>query len=104
MIEKYRVTIVPVNICFRGEIHRDILDANPSEAYEIILQDLDNFSTSPAAPGHYLEAFREASKNSKNILCITLSSKLSTGDNIVFLVTKQARDEMSDVSKVVLDS
>ena len=104
MIEKYRITIVPINICFRGEIYRDMLDVSPSEAYEMVLQDPDNFSTSPASPGHYLEAFREATKHSKNILCITLSSKLSTGYNIACLAAKQARDEISDISIVVLDS
>jgi len=104
MIEKYRITIVPINICFRGEIYRDMLDVSPSEAYEMVLQDPDNFSTSPASPGHYLEAFREASKQAKNILCITLSSKLSTGYNIARLAAKQAGDEMGDISVEVMDS
>jgi len=104
MIEKYRITIVPINICFRGEIYRDMLDVSTSEAYEMVLQDPDNFSTSPASPGHYLEAFREASKQAKNILCITLSSKLSTGYNVARLAAKQAGDEMSDVSVEVMDS
>jgi DegV family protein with EDD domain len=104
MIAKYRITIVPINICFRGEIYRDMLDVSTDEAYEMVLQDPDNFSTSPAAPGHYLEAFREAYKYAKNILCITLSSKLSTGYNIACLAAKQARDEIGDISVVVLDS
>jgi DegV family protein with EDD domain len=104
MIEKHRITIVPINICFRGEIYRDMLDISASEAYEMVLQDPENFSTSPASPGHYLDAYREASKYSKNILCITLSSKLSTGYNIACLAAKQVKDEMSDVSVEVIDS
>jgi DegV family protein with EDD domain len=104
MIEKYRITIVPINICFQGEIYRDLLDVSTSEAYEMVLQDPDNFSTSPAAPGHYLEAFREASKQAKNILCITLSSKLSTGYNIARLATRQAMDVIGDINIEVMDS
>jgi len=103
-IEKHKITIVPINICFRGKIYRDVLDVSPSEAYEMVLQDPDNFSTSPASPGHYLEAFREASKYSKNILCITLSSKISTGYNIARLAVKQAENEIGDISIEVLDS
>jgi fatty acid-binding protein DegV len=38
MIEKYKITIVPINICFRGKIYRDVLDVSPSEAYEMVLQ------------------------------------------------------------------
>jgi DegV family protein with EDD domain len=104
MIEKYKITIVPIDICCQGRIYRDTLDVSPSEAYEMVLQDPDNFSTSPASPGHYLEAFREASKYSKNILCITLSSKLSTGYNIARLAAKQAGDEIGDISIEILDS
>ncbi|HEY33387.1 MAG TPA: DegV family protein [Dehalococcoidia bacterium] len=104
MIERYKITIVPINICFRGEIYRDTLDVSTSEAYEMVLQDPDNFSTSPASPGHYLEAFRDASKYSKNVLCITLSSKLSTGYNIACLAAQQARGEIDDISVEVLDS
>ena len=104
MIAKYKITIVPINICFRGEIYRDMLDVSPSEAYEMVLQDPDNFSTSPASPGHYLEAFREASRYSKNILCITLSSKLSTGYNVACLAAQQAKDEIGNISIEVLDS
>ncbi|HEY41032.1 MAG TPA: DegV family protein [Dehalococcoidia bacterium] len=104
VIEQYRITIVPINICFRGEIYRDLLDVSTSEAYEMVLQDPDNFSTSPASPGHYLEAFREASKQAKNILCITLSSKLSTGYNIARLAMKQAGDVIGDIHIEVIDS
>ena len=104
IIEQYRITIVPINICFRGEIYRDILDVSTTEAYEMVLQDPDNFSTSPASPGHYLEAFREASKQAENILCITLSSKLSTGYNIARLATRQAMDVIGDIRIEVMDS
>lgn len=104
MIEQYKITIVPINICFQGKTYRDMLDVSTSEAYEMVLQDPDNFSTSPASPGHYLEAFREAIRYSKNILCITLSSKLSTGYNIARLAATQAEAEVGDISVEVLDS
>ena len=104
MIEQYNITIVPINICFQGKIYRDMLDVSTSEAYEMVMQDPDNFSTSPAAPGHYLEAYREASRYSKNILCITLSSKISTGYNMASLAAKQADAEIGDISVEVLDS
>ena len=102
--KKHSITIVPINICFQGEIYRDVLDVSPTEAYEMVLQDPENFSTSPASPGHYMEAFREASKHARNLLCLTLSSKLSTGYNIARLAAKQAGDEMNDITVEVMDS
>jgi DegV family protein with EDD domain len=79
LVQEYNIGIVPIMLLVQGKIYRDMLDITPSEAYELFLQDPESFNTSPASPGHYLEAYREASKQAENILCVTLSSKLSTG-------------------------
>ncbi len=79
LVEEYRIGIVPIRLLVQGKVYRDSVDITPSEAYELFLQEPDSFNTSPASPGHYLEAYREASKRAESILCVTLSSKLSTG-------------------------
>lgn len=104
MVEQYRIGIVPIMLLVKGKLYRDGVDMNPSEAYELFLQDPESFNTSPAAPGHYLEAYREASKQAKNILCITLSSKLSTGYQMACVAKEQAKSEIPDTSIEVMDS
>jgi len=104
LVEQYGIVIVPISICFRDKVYRDWVDITPTEAYELVLQDPEHFTTSPASPGRYLEAYREASNKTKNILCITLSSKLSTGYDMACVAKEQAKTELPQVSIEVLDS
>jgi len=57
LIEGYDIGIVPIRLLSQGKVYRDSVDVTPSEAYEMFLQDPDNFTTSPSSPGHYLEAY-----------------------------------------------
>ncbi|HEY92734.1 MAG TPA: DegV family protein [Dehalococcoidia bacterium] len=104
LVEQYNIGIVPISICFRDEVYRDWVDITPTEAYELFLQDPERFTTSPASPGHYLEVYQEASNQTKNILCITLSSKLSTGYDMACVAREQAKSELPQISVDVLDS
>jgi len=104
LVESYGIGIVPIRLVIRGKVYRDLIDITPSEAYQFLAQDPENFNTSPSSPGHYLEAFREASLKAKNILCITISSGLSTGYNMARLAKEQAEAELPGVSVEVIDS
>jgi DegV family protein with EDD domain len=104
MVEQYRIGIVPIMLLVQGKLYRDGIDMSPSEAYELFLQDPESFNTSPASPGHYLEAYHKASKQAKNILCITLSSKLSTGYEMACVAKEQAKTELPETFIEVMDS
>ena len=104
LVEQYRIEIVPIRLLVQGKVYRDSLDITPSEAYELFLQDPESFTTSPSSPGHYLEVYREASDRAKSILCITLSSKLSTGYDMARAAKEQAKTELPTTSIEVLDS
>jgi len=104
LVQEYKIGIVPIMLLVQGKIYRDMLDITPDQAYELFLQDPESFNTSPASPGHYLEAYREASKQAENILCITLSSKLSTGYDMARVAKEQAETELPQTSIEILDS
>ena len=104
LIESYQIGIVPIRLLVQGKVYRDMVDMTPSEAYEMFLKDPDSFNTSPSSPGHFLEAYREASQQAKNILCVTLSSRLSTGYEMARVAKEEAKAELADVSIEVLDS
>jgi len=104
LVEEYGIKIVPIRLLFGDRVYRDWVDITPTEAYELFLKDPEEFKTSPSSPGHYLEAYREASNQTKNILCITLSSKLSTGFDMARVAKEQARTELPQTSIEVLDS
>ena len=104
LIEKYGIIIVPIRLLVQGKVYRDSVDMTPSEAYEMLLKDPDKFNTSPSAPGHYLEAYREASKWAKDILCVTLSAKLSTGYDMARIAMEEAKTELPETTIEVMDS
>lgn len=104
IVEQYGIGIVPIMILVQGKLYRDGVDMSPSEAYKLFLQDPESFNTSPSSPGHYLEAYYEASKQAKNILCITLSSKLSTGYDMACVAREQAKIDLPETLIEGMDS
>ncbi|MFC2047278.1 DegV family protein [Chloroflexota bacterium] len=104
LIENYNIVIVPIRLLAQGKVYRDLVDITPSEAYELFLKEPDSFNTSPASPEHFLEAYRAASSKAKNILCITLSSRISTEYDIAIVAKEQAKTELPTIQIAVLDS
>jgi DegV family protein with EDD domain len=76
----------------------------PSQAYEMFIQDPERFNTSPSSPAHYLEVYHEASDRARNLLCITLSSKLSTAYDMACVAREQAKIELPQTLITVMDS
>ncbi len=104
LVEQYGVTIVPLSFYFSGKIYRDWVDITPSQAYELFLKDPDSWHSSAPSPMDFLEAYREVSKQAENILCVTISSKLSTTYNVAEAAKEQAQAELPRTSIEVLDS
>lgn len=104
LVGQYGIGIVPLSFYVGDNLYRDWVDVTPSQAYELFLKDPDAFKTSPASPGVFFEAYRELSEQGKDILCITLSSKLSTEYDIACVAKEQARSELPLTLVEVLDS
>ncbi len=104
IVEQYKIEIVPIMLLIHGKLYRDGVDLTPSEAYSLFLQNPKKFNTSPASPAHYLETYCRASNYAKNILCITLSSKLSTGYQMACVAKEQAKKEIPEIHIEVMDS
>ena len=104
LAEKYEIEIIPINFYAGGKIYRDWVDITPTEAYELFLKDPDSFNTSAASPLECLEVFRQASRRAPNILCITLSTALSTLFNAANDAVEMAQKELPGVNIYVMDS
>ncbi len=101
---QYGIRIVPVSFYSEGKVYKDWVDITTAEAYELFLKDPESFKTSAASPEDCLKAYREASKQAKNILCITISAKLSAVYSVAQGAKEQARIELPQTSIEVLDS
>jgi DegV family protein with EDD domain len=104
MVAEYGIRIVPANIYYRDKVYRDMVDITPSEAYELFLDDPKRWTTSPPSPIEFIEAYREISKQTKNILCVTISSKLSGIYNVARGAEEQVEAESPGITIEVIDS
>jgi len=104
LVEQYGIRILPVNFFFGGKVYKDWVDITPNEAYELFLKDPESFKSSSVSAGECLEAYREVSKQAKDIACVTVSSKISA----VYSAAQQARKliqaEFPQISIEVVDS
>ena len=103
-VARYSIGIVSLNIVYDGKAYKDWVDITPSEAYELFLKNPDVFSTSTPSPADFLKAYREASQQASNILCITLSNKLSTTNDTARLAIGYAEKELPGIAIAVMDS
>ncbi len=104
MVDRYGIEIVSPNIFFDGNVYRDWIDITPSEAYQLLEKAPDLFTTSAPPPEAFVEAYRKVSKSAASILCITLSSKVSTVHSAALAAKEQVKDELANTNIVVLDS
>ena len=104
IVAQYGIRIVPLNFYSEGKVYKDWVDITTAEAYELFLKDPESFKTSAASPEDCLKAYREASQQTKNILCITISAKLSAVYNVAQGAKEQAKAELPQTSIAVLDS
>ena len=88
LIDKYDIHVVPVNLIIENRSYRDGIDISATEVYENLKRWKKLPTTSAPSPGTFLELFKDLSRQTDSILCITLSSKVSA----VFDSAQQAID------------
>jgi DegV family protein with EDD domain len=104
MIDRYGLRVVPLNIHYKDRMYREGIDISIADAYKLLAETPDEFSTSPSSAGDYLQVFREISLSYSIILCITVSSRLSTLYEMARLAGEMAEDEIPDTRIEVIDS
>ncbi|HJX70210.1 MAG TPA: DegV family protein [Dehalococcoidia bacterium] len=104
MVEQYGIEIVAPNIYFDGRVYRDWLDITPSEAYQLLEEAPELFRTSPPAPMDFVQAYHKLSTQAESILCILVSSKMSTFCNVALLAKEQVKEKLPHTNIEVLDS
>lgn len=104
LVRRNGIRIVPATFSSKGKVYRDWVDVTPTEAYEMFLEDPESFATSAATPMSYIEAYRELGKQGKDILCITISSKISTMYNVARVAKEKVEEELPSISIEVFDS
>ncbi len=103
-VAQNRIGIVPLYIRYGDQIYRDGIDITPTQAYELFLKNPDVFTTSAATPADFLAAFRKTAEQTDSIICITVSTKLSTTYNSAILGKEYILREFPRLNIEVMDS
>ena len=104
MVEQYGIEIIAPNIYFDGHVYRDWLDITPSEAYQLLEKAPQLFTTSSPPASDIVQTYHKLSTRAENILCIIISSKMSTFHNVALLAKDLVKKELPHTTIKVLDS
>jgi len=103
-MDQYGIRVLPISLIIDGKAYLDGVDMTPAQAYEWFQKDPKSFHTSAPSPGLCLQVFSEIGRQYQNIICITVSSKLSGVFNSAVLAREQLRTEMPELTIEVMDS
>jgi DegV family protein with EDD domain len=103
-LDRYHIEIIPITLLSGGNVYKDGIDLTPDQAYELFAKEPESFKTAPASPEECLAIFRKVAQKSEEILCITLSAKISTLFNVVNIAREKVKIEKPDVRLEVMDS
>lgn len=101
LVERYRITVVPLYVRFGDETYRDGVDITPDQFYARLARTEVMPATSQPSAGDFLEVYRRLAEGGASaILSIHISSKLSG----TLASAEVARQELSGVPVHLLDS
>lgn len=90
---------------FGGKSYRDGVEISAAQAYEFFLQKPDDFTTSTPGPTDFMNAFRKAKeRGADSIVCITVSSKLSSTFTVALVAKQYATAELPGMRIEIMDS
>ncbi len=98
------IEVVPVVYIFGRESFRDGIDMTPSQFYERLKTAKSLPTTSGSLIVPYLDAYTRAAKRAAGVLCITISSKLSSMINSARLAQEMAAESLPDFPIEIIDS
>jgi DegV family protein with EDD domain len=77
IVEELDITVVPLNVHFGTETYKDGIDLTTEEFYRRLPASKVLPTTSAPSPGEFAEVYERLARQGKEVLAITISSKLS---------------------------
>ncbi|RAI98315.1 DegV family protein with EDD domain [Paenibacillus pabuli] len=77
-VEKYDIGIIPLYIVFQQDSYLDRIEITPQEMYNMVVLYEELPKTAAPPPADFMKAFSPVIENGEDILCISMSSHLSS--------------------------
>jgi DegV family protein with EDD domain len=104
VVRRYEIGIVPIPFVLDNRTYLDGVDMTPSEFYERLLATHTVPMTSPPSPGEYLGAWERAAAATRQVISVTVDSKISTLQRSALLARDLAPELLPGVPVTVVDS
>jgi len=105
LAQRCGITIVPAGqVIINGKSFLEGIDINNKEAYDLIRKNPDFFSTSAITPGYLIDVYRKLSRETDNIVFITISSSLSAVYKTASLAADNVKQESPHTNIRIIDS
>lgn len=104
LIEKYDIRVTPVVIVIDGKPYRDQVDISSTEFFKIQKNLKDIPTTTGVGTGEFIAAFKDLSKTTKDILCLSLSTGISGTYDAAVQAKKTVQDESPEVNIEIIDT
>lgn len=103
--DKYNVNVVPFYVNFGDGFLKEEFDITKDEFFNRLLSDKKLFpTTSQPNPTDYIDVCEPFLKDGKNVVILTISSKLSGSNNSANIAADILREDFPDRVVVVIDS
>ncbi|MCH5152697.1 MAG: DegV family protein [Clostridiales bacterium] len=105
-VEQGKVKLLPMEFVINGEVYTytdDEQGMNAVQFYDFVQQKLP-MSTTQISPAKWVEFFEPYAKAGQSVLCLCLSSGLSSSFNSACLATEELKEKYPDVDILVVDS
>lgn len=103
--EQLGIEILPLKIHVNGKEYLDGIDLSPNDLYQKMRSDKVDVKTAAPSVGQYYECFKSIlEQGERDILCITLSSKLSSDYLSAVNAANMAQEELQTAKVIVFDS
>ena len=104
LVRTLDIKLVPLLIWHKDRSYKDGIEITPAEVYKIMRRREEMPTTSTPSPGDFMEAYRQASLKTENVICITLTSRQSKVFDSALLARALIEDDLSDTSIEIVDS
>ena len=105
LAEKYEIKVIPTaQIYVDSKTYIEGVTLSHADAYQLIKDDPDRFLTSALAPEYILEAYKELSAKSRDIVFISISASLSAISATAGIAANSFREQFPETNIRIVDS
>jgi len=104
IVEQYRISVVPMEIIYKGKVYKDGLDISPQEFYRLLKESDVLPTTSSPSPRTYLDTYQAIIAEGNGILVICSSARLTHAYASARIAADMLKEKVPGAGIEVLDS